>query len=180
MLPLAARSLFKAALLPTALMLGGCSSASSILPDWDTFKAPDMHVFASRSVSSVVKEPTLRPITAEDMVDGEGRCAAGFPVADPAVDPSGTQTTQVPLVPSGIALEMTECDVVKRAGQPEKVDIGTNERGERKVTLTYLRGERPGIYYFAAGRLSAMERSPEPPAPPKPAKKPKPKKSKVS
>jgi hypothetical protein len=75
---------------------------------------------------------------------------------------------------------MTECDVVKRAGPPEKLDVGTNERGERKVTLTYIQGPRPGIYYFAAGRLTTMERAPEPPTPPKtarPAKpKPKPKK----
>ena len=71
------------------------------------------------------------------------------------------------MLPSGIALDMTECDVVKRAGQPEKVDFGTNERSERTVVLTYIRGPRPGIYRFAAGRLTIVERAPEPPAPPR-------------
>jgi hypothetical protein len=67
---------------------------------------------------------------------------------------------------------MTECDVVKRAGIAEKVEIGANGRSERTATLTYLKGQRPGIYYFTAGRLASMELAPEPPAPAKPAKKP--------
>ena len=41
------------------------------------------------------------------------------------------------MIPSAVALDMTECDVVKRAGQPEQVDFGTNERSERTVVLTY-------------------------------------------
>jgi hypothetical protein len=69
---------------------------------------------------------------------------------------------------------MTECDVVKRAGTPENVQLGTNDRGERAVTLTYSSGPRPGIYRFAAGRLYAIERAAEPP--PEPAKPVKPKK----
>ena len=78
----------------------------------------------------------------------------------------------MPLIPAAIALEMTECDVVKRAGIAEKVEIGTNDRRERTATLTYISGERPGIYHFVDGRLNSMERGPEPPAPAKPAKKP--------
>ena len=70
--------------------------------------------------------------------------------------------------PRGIALAMTECDVVRVAGQSDRVEIGANERGQRTVTLTYLRGERPGIYRFGDGRLASMERVAEPPAPPKP------------
>jgi len=38
--------------------------------------------------------------------------------------------------------------------------------------LTYLTGERPGIYRFEAGRLDSLERVDEPPAAPK-AVKPK-------
>jgi hypothetical protein len=80
----------------------------------------------------------------------------------------------------GIALGMTECDVVKRAGPPEKVAVGQNERAERSVTLTYTKTMRPGVYTFTAGRLTSIERAPEPPPPPKPARparpaKPKPK-----
>jgi hypothetical protein len=75
------------------------------------------------------------------------------------------------MIPAAIALEMSECDVVKRAGIAEKVEIGTNERRERTATLTYFKGQRPGIYHFTAGRLAVMELGPEPVST-KPAKKP--------
>jgi hypothetical protein len=70
----------------------------------------------------------------------------------------------------GIGLEMTECDVVRFSGPPTNVQISANERGERTVSLTYLSGERPGIYNFVSGRLKTMERVAEQ-APAKPARK---------
>jgi hypothetical protein len=60
---------------------------------------------------------------------------------------------------------------VKRAGFPERVELGTNDRKERTATLTYMGGPRPGVYSFVDGRLKSMERGPEPP-PSKVAKKP--------
>jgi len=152
-------------LLLTALALGGCA-----LPDLDSFRTPDTStLFRPLSVSNV-RDRVLPPVTAEDMVDTEGRCAgsAAVPVSSeggPPPDPGN-----IPLIPSGVALEMTECDVVKRAGAPERVELGTNERSERTAILTYIRGARPGIYHFTAGRLTSMERGPEPPPAPKPAK----------
>jgi hypothetical protein len=65
---------------------------------------------------------------------------------------------------------MSECDVVKRAGSPEQVQIGANDRNERTAVLTYIRGPRPGIYHFTSGRLTLMERAPEPPPQPKPVR----------
>jgi hypothetical protein len=73
----------------------------------------------------------------------------------------------------GIGLEMSECDVVRFAGPPANVQISANERGERTVTLTYLSGERPGIYNFVSGRLKTMERVAEPQAPAKANRKSK-------
>ena len=108
----------------------------------------------------------LPPVAAVDLVDANGGCAGAAP-------PATASGEGVPMIPAAIALEMTECDVVKRAGAPEKVDIGANERGERTATLTYIRGEKPGIYYFA-GRPAAPRWSawPEPSAASaKPAKK---------
>ena len=70
--------------------------------------------------------------------------------------------------PRGIALQMTECDVVRRAGPPSEVQIGANERGDRTVTMTYAAADRP-IYRFTGGRLSLIDRGAEPP--PEPAKK---------
>ena len=67
---------------------------------------------------------------------------------------------------------MTECDVVRRAGPVEQRDLGVNERGERSLVLTYLKGPWPGIYRFTGGRLVSIERAPTPPpaAPAKPQK----------
>jgi hypothetical protein len=101
----------------------------------------------------------LRPVTAADLVSSEGQCDGGAGQA--AAEP----------VAGGIALQMTECDVVRRAGPVEKIDVGSDERGERAVTLTYLRGPWPGIYRFTGGRLVSIERAPGPP--PAPAKAPK-------
>ena len=66
---------------------------------------------------------------------------------------------------------MTECDVVRRAGAPDNIQVGSNERGERETVLTYARGTRPGLYRFAAGRLYSIEGVAAPPAPPPTAKK---------
>ena len=95
--------------------------------------------------------------TGQTLVGPDGRCM---------VDPAGGAE----IVAGGIALEMSECDVVRRAGPVDNVEIGTTPRGERTAALTYMRGERPGIYRFVNGRLASIERGPEPPPPPKPEK----------
>jgi hypothetical protein len=126
-------------------------------PDWATFSG-GKHDFA------------LRPVTAADLVNAAGQCSSDSAQA-------GTDPTVETAVAGGIVLQMTECDVVRRAGSVEKIDFGSDERGERIVTLTYLRGPSPGIYRFEGGRLVSIERAPTPPpAPAKsqkaPAKKP--------
>jgi hypothetical protein len=68
---------------------------------------------------------------------------------------------------------MTECEVVKRAGAPDQIELGTTDRGERALTLTYSHGPRPGVYRFAGGRLASIERGAEPAAPPAAQAKPK-------
>jgi len=131
-------------------------------PDWATF-------------SGGKNDFELRPITPADLVNPEGQCAGGTP--DQQATGFTDSTTSGAALPAtgGIALQMTECDVVRRAGQAEKIDFGVNDRGERTVTLTYIRGPSPGIYRFAGGRLASIEGAPAPP--PAPAKpKPAPKK----
>lgn len=153
------------AVLLAALALGGCA-----LPDMDSFRRPDAATLFRPLSVAAVNERTLPPVTAADMVDAEGRCAAAS--ATPAASEGGPPADGggVPLIASGIAIDMTECDVVNRAGAPERVEIGTNARSERTSTLTFIRGARPGIYHFTGGRLTLMERAPEPPAPPKPTR----------
>ena len=75
----------------------------------------------------------------------------------------------------GIALGMTECEAVRRGGQPSNVTIGAGDKGARKVVLTYLSGPWPGIYTFASGRLQEIDAAPVQPKPAKPAPKKKPK-----
>ncbi len=152
-----------------ALALGGCA-----LPDSDSFKTFDMTTFSPKSTAAL-RDSSLRPVTAEDLVDNDGRCGAAFASAEPASDQPPGVPAASPLVAGGVAIDMTECDVVKRAGPPEKVEVGTNERSERTAVLTYIRGPKPGIYFFTSGRLTALDRAPEPPPSAKPvAKKKKP------
>lgn len=75
--------------------------------------------------------------------------------------------------PRGVALSMTECEVIRMVGYTDRVEIGS-DGGRRSVTLTYVSGERPGIYRFMDGRLASMERIeglPEPRKQRQPAKK---------
>jgi hypothetical protein len=143
-----------------APLVAACSSDISsfnVLPKLGNFESLTLG-------SGGVQTADLRPVTAQDLVGPQGQCAGAGP------DAAASQ--------GGIALQMTECEVVRRAGTPENVELGTTDRGERAVTLTYTGGPRPGIYRFTGGRLYAIERSQEPPPePPKtkkpPAKKPK-------
>ena len=121
-------------------------------PDWATF-------------SGGKNEFELRPVTAADLVNAQGQCASGL-----EQQVAGTEGASPPAPVGGIALQMTECEVVRRAGPAEKVDF--EEGGERVVVLTYLRGPAPGIYRFRGGRLASIERAPGPP--PAPAKSQKP------
>jgi len=115
--------------------------------------------------------PADRPVgsVAGDLASPPMRAAA-----NPADAPAGLEPGAPPVV-GGIALEMTECDVVRRAGLPSNVNIGVTDNNQRKVVLTYLSGNWPGIYSFASGRLKEISRAPEQP---KPAKAPPKKKSK--
>ena len=80
--------------------------------------------------------------------------------------PEGRGTMRAPTMSAqpllgGIALGMTECQVVRRAGTPSNVTIGSAGKGERKVVLSYLGGEWPGIYQFRSGRLKVIEATPQ-------------------
>lgn len=147
------------ALLATA---GGCGSLGdsvsnvNLLPKMSNLARPDW-----LSYSGAKDEFTLRPVTAADLVSAEGQCAMTEAEAAQAASPDGAVQ---PVVTGGIALQMTECDVVRRAGAPEQLQVGADQGGERSVVIIYSRGPRPGIYRFTAGRLTSIERGPEAPA----------------
>ena len=123
-----------------------------------------------------------RALTANDLVDANGACAP-LPAAVAAPEPTAAQgaapipTEAAPtLLGQGIALNMSECDVVYRAGAPSSAQLGKNQNGDRNLVLTYNGGPRPGIYHFDGGRLVDMDRVEvaAPPPEPKVAKKKKP------
>jgi hypothetical protein len=147
---------------------------------------------------------TARGLRPDDFIGPDGRCAGDAAPAMPAAGQAipgalyfqaGPEASPAPApapapaVPGsaqpgsaalarGIALDMSECDLVRAVGYTGQVQISTNERGERSVVLTYLQGEHPGTYRFVSGRLKSIERAPElpaaarPAAPKKPGKKP--------
>ena len=145
----------------------------------------------------------LRPVTAEDLIGPDGRCA-GEPVPAPAEGLAGSQVLNFTAGPEaqrppgagpappgspapppqpaarGVGLGMTECEVIATIGHTDRIELSADERGQRSLVLTYLQGPRPGIYRFAGGHLVSIERGPEPPPAPrtekKTVKKPPPKK----
>ncbi len=114
-----------------------------------------------------------RPIAPDDLISADGMCAGMAPQSEANAmtegEPAAT-TPGTPALPAGIALGRTECEVARYAGQPDNVELGNAGNGDRTAVLTYLKGPRPGIYRFVAGRLASVERAPMPEAPPKPAK----------
>jgi hypothetical protein len=144
--------------------VGGCGSWSasdvasvSLVPKVTNLSRPDWLTYSGSK-----EEFTLRPVTPTDLVTEGGQCATATSEAQANSD-DGMQQQQPALASGGIALQMTECDVVRRAGAPEQLQIGADERGDRSVVLTYVRGPRPGIYRFSAGRLASIERAPDAP-----------------
>jgi hypothetical protein len=162
-----------------ALTLAACSLDSGL------FSKSDSKADATFALNQAPKGETRhRLVTANDLIDASGRCAGEAPQAlnftsgpqtgptTPNPAPPGPATGTAPPVRTGVALGMTECEVVRALGHTDRIEISTNERGQRSVTLTYVSGERPGIYRFEAGQLDSLERVDEAPGAPK-AVKPK-------
>lgn len=142
------------------------------------------------------------PVSAEELVSADGSCppaAAGTAQASAAAQQPAPAAAQpagggkgigfegglesgggagagAPAAPvlGGIALGMTECEAVRRAGHPSNVAISAGQGGERKAVLTYLEGAWPGIYTFDAGRLKQVDAAPVPEKPKARPKKKKP------
>jgi hypothetical protein len=165
-----------------ALALAACSVDSGLFSKSDPKSDPlfDLHQ-APRG------DARQRVVRAEDVIDASGRCpgeagtaapqALNFtagPQSGPATaSPPPPEAGAAPAVRAGVTLGMTECEVVRVLGHTDRIEISTDERGRRSVTLTYLTGARPGIYRFVAGELVSLERAGEMPA----AKPTKPKKA---
>jgi hypothetical protein len=157
-----------------AAAAGGCSKLETNDGGWfskpmDVFSKPDW-ARATGNTKATELGPT-GPVKPEDLVGADGRCGAPSaeaaqatapppqppadrPVGSVAGDlagapmPAGTSAAPDPGTPpvlGGIALGMTECQAVRRAGTPSNVSINGGDKGERNVVLTYLGGTWPGI-----------------------------------
>jgi hypothetical protein len=165
--------------LAVALALGGCANVD--YENKDAWFAKPFELTSRKggytfSELQETKERT-RPITANDLVDGNGSCPAPQASQQAPQQASATaaanQTPGVPpaadtgsLLGGGVSLGMSECDIVFRAGSPSAVQIGKAPNGDRTAVLTFNSGPRPGIYHFAGGALTEVERGQTTPAPP--------------
>lgn len=180
--------------LAIAVALGGCANVDENKDVW--FSKPFQVVSKSGGYTfSELQESKdrSRPITPNDLVAANGACpppavpqaavpptaAAPQAAAPPAAaPPTANQPGSPPatsdgdtLLGGGIALGMSECEVVYRAGAPNAVQIGKNPNGDRTAVLTFGGGPRPGIYHFEAGALMEVERGQAAPADTQTAKK---------
>jgi hypothetical protein len=116
-----------------------------------------------------------KPVTPNDLVNANGTCpppvaAAPPPQAQAANQPTPAAPAPAPntdsLLGGGVALGMSECDVVFRAGAPSSVQIGQKPDGVRTAVLTFNSGPRAGVYRFEHGALMTMDRAAQAAQPP--------------
>jgi hypothetical protein len=163
----------KVAALAAAIALSGCGAGNYDV-DQAWFSKPFQLVSQKGGYTfSELGESKQRqrPITANDLVNSNGSCPPPPTLAAPQAQasagnqpaPAAAPTDTGSLLGSGVALGMSECDVVFRVGQPGAVQIGKNPNGDRTAVLTYQTGPRPGIYHFERGALVEMDSIAEPP-----------------
>jgi hypothetical protein len=167
------------ALLLFAPLIAGCSGASDLMSrDAEWFSRSGRLFIRNISIDAPPLTPD-KPVVAEDLVSADGLCPGMAPPGGPADANASTQgaaPATVPSVTGTVALGHTECDVVRGIGTPAHVELSNNPRGDRLAVITYNQGQRAGLYTFTAGRLTSIERGPEPIAAPKSAKTAKAKK----
>lgn len=141
------------------IALCGCSSLDT--SSWFSRPADFFGAKGGYTYSDLGENRRDRPVTANDLVDGSGSCPRPVAAAQPQ---AGTAADEgAGLLGGGVAIGMSECDVVQRLGQPSNVNLGQNPNGLRSAALTYSSGSRPGVYRFEAGRLTEMDRVEQPP-----------------
>jgi len=162
------------AALTMTLALSGCAVDTS---SWFSKPLSVSNSNRGYTYSQLGEARTDRPVTANDLVDANGACPNSAAPAATQAPPgsadagSAASSDTASLLGAGVALGMSECDVVARLGAPTAVNLGGNPNGSRSVVLTFKSGPRPGLYRFNSGRLAEMDRVEVPPPPPEPEKK---------
>ena len=156
----------------TLLLLGpalaGCAGGTDLLSkDADWFQRSGRVFIRNVSIETPPLTPT-KAVAPDELVAADGGCPGmGAPGATALADAAGSPP---PSATGTVALGHTECDVVRGIGAPDNVSLSNNPRGDRVAVVTYSRGARAGLYTFTGGRLTSIERGPEPVAPAKGAK----------
>lgn len=150
-----------------SVAMGPVSQADLVGPDGRCGSSP-AYAPVPAAAEPVAQAPASAPI------NPRSNQALYFTAGPETGRPAGPAPSQLPpqvrTGPTGIALQMTECQVVAVAGSTDRVEISAGPGGQRLVTMTYMSGERPGIYRFVNGRLNTMERVAEQPQPKRAAK----------
>jgi hypothetical protein len=165
------------ALLAIAPAVAGCSGGADMFQsdllskDAEWFSRSGRLFIRNVSIDAPPLTPD-KPVSAEDLVSADGACpgmAAAAPTANANALADGAAAA--PQAAGGtVALGHTECDVVRGIGAPSSVNLSNNPRGDRVAVVTWAGGPRAGIYTFTGGRLSSIERGPDPVVSPKTAK----------
>jgi len=131
-----------AAVMVPPLALCGCS----LFDNTSNWFAKPFNVFGAGggyTYSQLDEARRDRPITANDLVEPNGACPRYVGLA-PAQPPSpgpdagaAAATDTAALIGSGIAIGMSECDVVARLGQPTAVNLARIPNGDRAAVLTF-------------------------------------------
>jgi hypothetical protein len=161
-------------LLLVAPLVSGCAGAGSdifssdlLSKDADWFSRSGRTFIRNVSIETPPLTPD-KPVTPDDLISADGLCPGMAPPAGPTQASALSEgATAAPKTGGVVALGHTECDVARGAGTPDNVNLSTNPRGDRVAVLSYSRGPRAGIYTFTSGRLTSVERGPEPAAEPK-------------
>lgn len=156
--------------LAALLLLSACATPDTTQP---AAKVSDVFATPDWAKANQGRATTARVITQNDLINADGSCAMPAStdgVAPPSADADSALAGQgaLPAVQGGVALGMSECQVLQRTGSPDTFNISA-EGTERVATLTVMRGSWPGLYSFRGGRLVSIERV-EVPAPAKPTR----------
>jgi hypothetical protein len=163
------------ALLLFAPVIAGCTGASDMFSsdllskDAEWFSRSGRLFIKNVSIETPPLTPNT-PITSDDLVSAEGYCAGMAPPGGSNALAEGAAASPPPTTTGTVALGHTECDVVRGIGSPGSVNLSNNGRGDRVAVISYMQGQRAGIYTFTAGRLTSIERAPGAVVQPKPAK----------
>lgn len=159
-------------------LLAGCAgvggdmfSSDLLSKDADWFSRPGRVFIKNVSIDSPPLTPD-KPVSPDDLISADGMCPGMAPPGTTGANALADGAAGAPSAvrPGVVALGHTECDVARGNGAPDSVNLSNNPRGDRVAVLTYARGARPGIYTFTSGRLTMVERGPEPVQQPKVAR----------